>query len=371
MLLLVCTGLFVRSFDNAQQFNPGFERDHVLLATFDLSAEGYKEGEAMEFEQRLLGKLQPLPGVEAATLSNWTPLGPSAIFKTIGPEGYVSKREESMVVGASMVGPGYFRTLRIPLLSGREFALQDSETSQPVAVVNQALVDRYWRGQPAVGLRIQVGAKGYTVVGVARNSNYHELNEAFQPFVYLATLQHYSPQQTIFVRVHGAPRSFTSAIEKAVHDLDAGLVLFDVSTLQERVQFASATTRMAAAFAGAFGFLALILASIGIYGVVANATRQRTREFGIRTAIGAQHGDIFRLVLGDGLRLTLIGICGGLAASALLSGFLQKLLFGITPTDTNTYLVVAVALSCAALAACYIPARRAMRVDPIVALRYQ
>jgi len=371
MILLICTGLFLRSFDNAQQFNPGFDREHVLLVTFDLSSQGYKEHEAIQFERHLLSKLHSVPGVEFATLSNWTPLGPSAIFRTISPEGYVAKVEESMVVGASMVGPQYFKTMRIPLLSGREFTLQDTETSQPVAVVNQALVDRYWRGQSPVGMRIQAGPKSYTVVGVARNSNYHELNELSQPFVYLPTLQQYGPQQTIFVRVHGDPRAFASRIEKTVHELDAGLVLFDISTLQERVQFATATTRMAATFAGAFGVLALILASIGIYGVVANATRQRTREFGIRTAIGAQNSDIFRLVLGDGLRLTLVGICSGFGTSLLLTGFLRKFLFGVAPTDMATYLVVALALSCAALIACYVPARRAMRVDPILALRYQ
>jgi predicted permease len=369
LVLMISTGLFVRSFENAQQFDPGFDRKDVLLATFDLSAEGYAEEDTIAFQRDLLSRLESVPGVESATLSNWTPLGPSAIFKTIGPEGYVPSPDESMVVGTSMVGPRYFTTMRIPLSLGREFTSQDATTAEPAAVVNQALADRYWRGQSALGKRIQVGSKAYSVVGVARNSNYHELNEAPQAFVYLATLQNFGPQQTLFVRVKGDPRAFSSAVEKTVDELDDDLVLFDTSTLEARVQFASATKRMAATFAGAFGFLALALASIGIYGVVTNTARQRTREIGIRMAIGATRGDIARLVLGDGLRLTLIGTGSGVLASLFLTSFLRKSLFGVAPTDALTYAVAVVLLSAVALTACYVPTRRAMGVEPILALR--
>ncbi len=369
LILMISTGLFARSFENAQQFDPGFDRKGVLLATFDLASQGYKEEDTVAFQRNLLTKLQSIPGVDSATLSNWTPLGPSAIFKTIGPEGYVPRPEESMVVGVSMVGPQHFKTMRIPIVLGREFTLIDTNKSQLAAIVNQALADRYWPGESALGKRIEVASKAYSVVGVARNSNYHELNEASQPFVYLATLQNYGPQQTLFVRVQGDPLTFASVVEGNVHELNADLALFDVSTLEARVQFASATKRMAATLVGAFGFLALVLASIGIYGVVANTARQRTREIGIRMAIGARRADIARLVLGDGLRLMLIGISSGLVASLVLTRFLRTFLFGVAPTDAWTYVGAVVLLAAVSLMACYVPAHRAMGVEPTVALR--
>jgi predicted permease len=281
----------------------------------------------------------------------------------------VPRLREAMDLRSAEVGPGYLQTMQIPLAAGREFTLQDTEDSQKVAIVNQALVDRYWPHQDALGKRVWAQGHWSTIVGVARNTDYDDLNEKPRPFLYLPLFQDYTSHPIIEVRVTGDPLAFTPALEKAVHELDAELPLYDVDSLLTRVQVASTNARIAGTFVGAFGLLALILATVGIYGVIAYTTRQRTREIGIRVALGARQADVFRLVVGQGLRLTLFGLLIGLALSLMLTRFLQSQLFGIAATDSLTFTSVAVLLCAVALAASYIPARRASRVDPVEALR--
>jgi predicted permease len=371
LFLLVSAGLFIRSFRQAQQFNAGFNPDHVLLASYNLFPSGYNQARGLEFHRQLLAKLEALPGVESVTLSSWVPLGYTNSSMPASPEGYVPQPHESMEVASAAVGPDYLKTMEIPLVSGREFTAKDTDTTQLVAIVNQKFAEQYWPRQNALGKRVHADGLGFTVIGVAQNANYNSLNEPAQPFLYLPILQDYDSAPAIHMRVTGNPLTYTSAVEKAIHSLDAEMPVYDESTLKVRVQVASTGQRIAGTFVGAFGLLALILAAVGIYGVIAYITRQRSHEIGIRMALGAQQSDVFRLVLGQGLRMIVTGLVIGLIVSLALTRFMRNILFGVAATDAVTFAGVAILLCVVALLACYIPARRAMRVDPMVALRYE
>jgi predicted permease len=373
LLLLVCAGLFIRSFLSAQLINPGFNSHNVLIATYDLFTAGYSEASGTEFDRQLVAKLEAQPGIQSVALTNRVPLGFGGGSTSVKPEGYVSQSNESMETEDAIITPNYFRTLQIPIVLGRDFTLQDSAKSQRVAIVNEEFVNRYWPKQGAIGKRLysDLPKEWLTVVGVARNNKVNWLNEKPTPFVYLPLYQMYTPSMIINARVIGDPLTFAKTIENTVHELNSDLAVFDVTTLELRNQFASFGQRVAGAFVGAFGLLALVLAAVGIYGVTAYSTRQRTHEIGIRIALGAAKHDVLRLVLGHGLRLTLGGVGLGLALSFVLTRFLGSLLLGVTSTDALTFSSVAMLLCAVALLACFLPARRAMRVDPIVALRYE
>jgi len=238
-------------------------------------------------------------------------------------------------------------------------------------VVNEAFAARYWPGHSALGKRLHAEGDWFTVVGIAANSQVNDLSETPVPFVYLPLLQDYSHLVTIHARVAGDPLTYASVIERAVHEIDGDLPVFDVSTLRARVQVVGTNEKIAGTFVGCFGVLALTLAGIGIYGVIAYTARQRTHEIGIRMALGAQQNEIFNLVLGQGVRLTALGVAIGVVVSLLLTRFLRSLLFGVTTTDPLTFTIVLGLLCTAALAACYLPARRAMQVDPMESLRHE
>jgi predicted permease len=371
LLLLICAGLFMRSFGNAARYDPGFNSDNVLLATFELFPAGYSGDRGPQFERQLVAKLEALPGVRSASLATWLPLGFTWSSFKIQAEGYVPQHDESMEIGTAFVGPNYLKTMEIPLQSGREFTAQDTETKQPVVVINQAAADRYWPHQDAIGKRLFLDGGWRTVIGVARTSNYARLREAPQPYIYLPLYQNYAPTAVIHVRTSGDAMAMASLVEKTVHQLDADLPLFDVMTLQSRVQIGSALQRIAGTFTGAFGIVAMILSAIGIYGVIAYTARQRTREIGIRMALGAQQSSVLKMVLSQGLRLTGLGVSLGLVFAFAFTRFFKALLFGVTSTDALTFVSVAFLLALVALAACYIPARRAMKVDPVIALRHE
>jgi len=371
LLLLVAAGLFIRGFRRAQRFDPGFNPEHVLLASFDLFPAGYHGTQGLEFERQLLTKINALPGVSLATLADAIPLGFVRNMEMVKLDGYVPQAREAMDIRSAQVGPDYLRTMEIPLVEGREFTMDDTGGSQPVAMVNQALVDRYWPHQDAIGKRVWAQGHWSTIVGVVRNSDYDQLGESPRPFLYMPIFQDYTSHPIIHVRVAGDPLAFVPALEKTIHELNADLPVFDEDSLASRVQVASANLRLAGAFVGAFGLLALVLATVGIYGVIAYGARQRTREIGIRMALGADRQDVMRLVLGQGLRLTVAGLALGLGLSLVLTRFLRSELFGISATDPLTFAGVAVCLGAVALAACYVPARRAVRVEPTIALRQQ
>jgi predicted permease len=373
LLLLICAGLFIRSFMRAQQVSLGFNPHNVLIASYDLFTAGYSEATGAEFDRQLVAKLEALPGIQAVALTSRVPLAFGGGSTSVTPEGYVSQANESMETQMAIISPNYFPTMQIPIVKGRDFTLQDTKTSQRVVIVSEAFVNRYWPNQEAVGKQLKSDLKHewYTVIGVARESKINGLNEKPTPFVYLPLYQVYQPGMIVDARTTGDPAAFSKTLEKTIHELNPDVAVFDVITLELREQFASFGQRVGGTFVGAFGLLALILAAVGIYGVTAYATRQRTHEIGIRMALGASKEDILRLVIGHGLRLTFIGVGLGLVAALALTRFLGSMLLGITSTDALTYSSVAILLCAVALFACFIPARRAMRVDPMVALRYE
>ena len=372
-VLLICAGLFIRSFLSAQLINPGFNPHNILIASYDLFTAGYSDASGAEFDRQLVAKLQGLPGVQSVALSSRVPLAFGGGSTSVKPEGYVSRGNESMETRDAIVTPSYFQTMQIPLVKGRDFTLEDNAKSQRVVIVSEAFVNRYWPNQEALGKKLNsdLTHEWFTVVGVARDSKVTGLNEKPTPFVYLPLYQVYRAEMIINARVAGDPWTFAKTIEKTIHELNADLGVFDVTTLEIRAQFSSFGQRVAGTFVGAFGLLALVLATVGIYGVTAYTTRQRTHEIGIRVALGATKQDVLRLVLGHGLRLMLAGVGLGLVLSLVLTRFLASLLLGVTSTDAVTFSGVAMLLCAVALFACFIPARRAMRVDPIVALHYE
>jgi predicted permease len=373
LLLLICAGLFIRSVRSAQQIYPGFNSHNVWIASYDLFTAGYSEGTGAEFDRQLVAKLEALPGVGSVSLSDRVPLGFGGSSTSVKPEGYVTQPNEVMETQAAVITPNYFKTMQIPIVKGRDFSPQDIKSSQRAAIVSESFAERYWPHQEALGkqLNSDYTNEWFTVVGVARDTKVRALNETSTPFVYLPLYQYYKADMIINARVAGDPLTVGKTIQDTVHELNPDLVMYNVNTLESQELFASFGQRVAGTFVGAFGLLALVLAAVGIYGVTAYTTRQRTHEIGIRMALGASKEDILRLVLGHGLRLTLIGLGFGLAASFALTRYLSGLLLGVTSHDALTFSSVAILLCAVSLFACYIPTRRAMRVDPLVALHYE
>lgn len=373
LLLLVCAGLFIRSFRSAREIDPGFNPHNVLIASYDLFTAGYDDATGTEFHRQLLAKLETLPGLQSVALSSRVPLTFAGGSTAVKPEGYVSPANESMETQVAIVSPNYFHTMQIPMAKGRDFVPQDTKSSQRVVIVSEAFANRYWPRQEALGkqLNSDLTHEWFTVVGVARDCKEVSLNENPLPFLYLPVSQVYRPGMIINARAAGDPLALARSVENAAHELNPDLALFDETTVELRDQFSSFGQRVAGTFVGAFGLLALALAAIGIYGVTAYTTRQRTHEIGIRVTLGATRQDVLRLVLGQGLRLMLIGVGVGLVLAFALTRFLASLLLGVTSTDALTFSTVALLLCCVTLFACFIPGFWAMRVDPMVALRQQ
>jgi predicted permease len=372
LVLLVCAGLFIRSFLSAQKIDLGFNPKNVLIASYDLFTAGYSEEKGTQFDRELVAKLEALPGVQSVALSDRLP-GLSPGSTSVRPEGYVSRPNESMDTSMTIVTPKYFQTMQIPLVKGRDFTAQDNKSSQRAVIVSEAFANRYWPEQEALGKRVNsdLTHELFTVVGVARDSKMTSLSGNPAPFLYLPFYQVYRGTMIVTARVNGDPLALGKTVESTIHELNSDLVVYDVTSLELSERVASFPQHIAGTFVGTFGLLALVLAAIGIYGVTAYTTRQRTHEIGIRMALGASREDVLRLVLGHGLRLTFIGVALGLAASFALTRYLSSLLLGVTSTDALTFSTVAILLCTVALFASFIPARRAMRVDPMVALRYE
>jgi predicted permease len=271
------------------------------------------------------------------------------------------------------VGPHYFDTMRIPILRGRAFNDRDTPESPMVAVVNETLVERFWPGDDPVGKRIRIEGEenDYQVVGVARDGKYRTLGESPRPFVYRALRQGGTRDRTVLVRTSGDTQAILAALRSEIRQLDEKLPVVSLHTLEEATGVSLLLPRAGAALFGLFGVLGLVLAAVGLYGVLAYTVSQRTHEIGIRMALGAQQDNILKLVIGRGLRLTLIGLVVGLSAAAALTRTISVLLYGISPTDTATFGAVSVILLAVAITACFVPAWRAAHVDPVVALRHE
>jgi predicted permease len=314
-----------------------------------------------------------LPGVRAVSLTVVTPLGGGGQRRGVQLEGYQPRPNEDTELNTNVIGPNYFNTMSIPIVEGRDFNSQDREGSPEVVVVNEELARRYFPGQSAVGKRLRTGSQSpfREIVGVARTAKYRDLREEPLPFIYIPFAQENQSRMTLIMRTAGDPLSLVPALRNDLRTLNKNVPVFGVHTMTEQIGAQLAADRMVAVLLSIFGSVALLLAAIGIYGVMAYLVSQRTHEIGIRIALGAERRDILRLIVGQGLSLILTGAAIGLALALALTRVLKSLLFGINATDPLTFSVIAALLIAVALLACYLPARRATRVDPLVALRYE
>jgi predicted permease len=369
LALLVCSALFLRTLRNLAYADPGFEQDHILIASVGLNIVGYSEERTQTIRHKILNRVSALPGVSVASLTDWIPM--SFIKKSVDafPEGYTPRPHESLEVTRADVTPGYFEGLGIPIIEGRDFTLDDNEQAPRVLVVDQTTASRYWPGQDPLGKKLRVWGRSFTVVGVVKNSKHRSMNERPEPMLYMSYFQQPDTELIVQVKAKGSPADLAPAVEQAIHEIDGQLPVFDVHSMRETTQMANAFAVMESTFAGVFAVIALILAATGIYGVVAYRTQLRTHEIGVRVALGASRADVLRLVLRQGLWLAIFGLVLGLALSFGLTRFIASLLYGVSAYDPVTVVAVVVLLGAMALLACYIPAHRAMRANPVAAIR--
>jgi predicted permease len=366
LVVLIGAGLCVKSLRALQAIDPGFEPAKVVTASFNLSQNGYNEARGLQFISRLSERVATLPGVEAVSFAF------SVAFSDIAWVGPVFlEGSKPLPANFNSISPAYFRTLGTPLAQGREFTAQDTAEAPRVFIVNEAAARRFWTGREAVGQRLNGGA----VVGVVRNSKENGLTADPRPAVYVPLLQNYRPdirpELTLHVRTATDAQTLLAAVRREVQTLDPHLPVYNLGTLAQQKDGSLYAERLAAALLTLFGLLALSLAAVGIYGALSYAVTERTREMGVRLALGARPRDLLKLVVGQGMMLTLTGLVIGVGASFALTRFIAKLLYGVSATDPLTFVVTPLLLTGVALLACWIPARRATRVDPLAALRYE
>lgn len=376
LLLLVAAGLFIRNLQNTQNANPGFQIENGIIMTYDLGLANYSPARGKIFHEELLGRIRALPGVSAASLAEFVPLGGGGNKSPLYIEGeakVVDQLDEDSLVSHLTVANDYFKTMGITLLGGRDFKDSDAAAGPRVVVVNETLARRLAPDGNAVGKRIRMDSKGdyMEVIGVAKDIKYSELAEKTPYFLYRPLTQQYRARMTLHVRTAGNPEPMINQVRTEVRGLDSNLPLTEVMTLAEHMRGPLAPARLFAWLSGAFGLLALVLAATGLYGVMAYLVSGRTREFGIRIALGANSEHLLRLILTEGATLVGVGIFLGLLASAALTRVLQSMLYDVSATDPVTFVGVVLLLAAVTLLACYIPARRATKIDPMVALRHE
>jgi predicted permease len=374
LVALVAAGLFVKSLGNAQRIDPGFDHEKLAVLTIDLGAQGYGEQQARDFQRRMLERAAALPGVERATLASGVPLFQGGFMRTVFPEGVDSSdRKNGKLVQLNTVEPGYFETMGISLLRGRDFAASDHPESTRVVVVNETMAKQFWPEQEAVGKRFKFFGQDWwnEVVGIARDGKYNFLGENPQPHIYLSLTQTFEPAVSLHLRASGDPATALGMARREVQSMDRVLPITNVFTFGEILRQSLWAPRMGAALLGVFGLLSLVLAVIGIYGVMAYSVNQRTRELGLRMALGADQADVLTLVVRQGVTLAAFGIAVGLALAFAGTRLVGNLLFGVTTHDPLVFAGIPLLLALAALLASVQPALRAARVDPAVALRIE
>ena len=387
LVLLISAGLFIRSLRNAQSINPGFNPDNVLVVPLNINLLKYTKPQGRAFYQQVIEKVEALPGVESATLARVVPLSGGGRTTTVfiqGQEpateattsegGSAQDNNRSNIVNANVVGLRYFETMGIPLLRGRDFTAEDRDGAPGVVIVNETFARRFWKGEDVIGKRVSTrGPQGpfLEIIGVVANGKYVTIGEEPRSMMYNPLLQNHETGMTLHARASVDPRTLAAAVRNEVQSLERNLPVIDVRTMTEQVSSSLFPAKMGAILLAVFGLLALLLASVGIYGVMGYSVARRTREIGIRMALGAGRGDVLRLVLREGMTLVGIGVALGLVGAWFATQLLASFLYGVSVTDPLTFAGIPLLLSGVALVASFVPARRATKVDPLVALRYE
>ncbi len=369
-LLLVGAGLVLHTLQQVRTASPGFATRNVLLTTVNLSAAGYNELRARNFEDTLLDRVQALGGMPSAAYARVAPFSLQAYSSaSIAVDGYNAPPDQQPTAEYNEVSPGYFSTVEIPLVSGREFTRADDRTAPRVAVVNEAMAAQYWHGQDPIGQRLLVNGQAMRVVGVAKNAKYGSLLETLSPFFYVPLRQSFSGRVILLMRTSEAVGAVAATLAREVHALDPDLPSYEVITIGQQVERSTSTQRIAVALLGGFGGLALLLAAVGLYGVMSYAVSQSTRELGLRMALGAPPSHLLRRVLSYGLQLTATGVVLGAAAALASTPLLGYMLYQVSPRDPVSFLSALAVMGVASFMACFLPAWRATRTDPLRALR--
>jgi predicted permease len=370
VVALVGAGLFVRSLWNAGRIDPGFDAGRLGVVAFNVGDQGYNEGRGREFQRQALERASAVPGVVSATLAKDVPFHVS-LARTVLLEG-----QEDTAAGKgrftlmSVVWPGYLRTVAIPILRGRDLSPLDGPSTPRVVIVNEAAAMAYWPGENPIGKRVRFFGDNAPaeVVGVARNANYQAIGERPQALIYGSLIQYYFPTAVLYVRTEGDPEAVSAAVRREVQRLDRNLLL-QSEGIDGIIRESLWAQRLSAGLLGVFGGLALVLAAIGIYGVVSYSVNRRVREIGVRMALGATPAEVQRLILREGIRLVAMGVAAGLVIALSGSRAVESMLFATSPRDAATFVLVPSILTLVAVLACWFPALRATRIDPAVALR--
>ena len=369
-ILLVGAALLLESLQRIRNTSPGFFTSSVAVTAPSLVAAGYDTPRAKTFQNELIDRLSGLPGIESVAYGRVTPLGYGDFSSTpVAVDGYQASATDQPVVEYNQVGPGYFTTLGIPLLSGREFARSDDENAPFVAIVNRTMVAGYWGGEDPVGRRLQVKGRWARIVGVVADSKYDSMGETSKPFFFVPLRQDFDPEPDLYFRISQPLENIMPAVLREVHALDPNLALYETITLHEQVNRAAAPQLVAVTLVSTLGGLALLLAAVGLYGVMSYSVAQSTRELGLRIALGANATNLLRLVISRGLRLTTGGVLCGAVAALLLTRLLGQLLYKVSPYDPLVFGSVVAVMTTIAVSASLLPAWRASRADPSRMLR--
>jgi macrolide transport system ATP-binding/permease protein len=369
-ILLVGAGLLLQSLQKIRTTNPGFSTTDVLDTAVNLVAAGYDSPRAQSFQDELLERVQALPGVESAAFGRMTPLSYGSYSESlIAVDGYEPPPDEQPLVEYNEVGPGYFETMGIPLLSGREFTRADDENAALVAIVNQTMVAKYWRGRDPIGQRVKVKGRWLQVIGVAKDAKYQSMREIAKPFFYVPLRQNFARGAGIFIRTRLSPDTMATMLGREVHAIDPELGLYEVITLQEQVDRSTSAQKVAVTLVAVLGGLALLLAAVGLYGVMSYTVSQSARELGLRMALGAGAPNLLGLVMRRGLALTLAGVFVGAATALGVTRLLGNMLYKVSPRDPAAFCAAFAVMVVISVAACLLPAWRAGKTDPMQALR--
>jgi predicted permease len=372
MLLLVVAGLFGRALVRAQTIDPGFDPRDIHVAALDLTLVNHTSETGLQFVDRLLAGAASIPGIQSVAMSRMIPLdgGKMGLGGVVVDGHPASAQNESWDPGWNIVTPNYFDVMRIPLVKGRGFTEQDRAGTPDVAIINETLASSIWSNEEAVGKSFRNGERIVTIIGIARNSKYRSLGETSEGFIYVPLAQRYSSTMSLFVR--SAPGASPSIpIRQLVAQLDPALPILTSQSMDEHVALGLFPQRIALWVAASLGGVALLLALIGIYGITAYGVAQRSREIGIRIALGSSRQNVLGMVVGQGARLGAIGVAVGMVAAIAVTRLLESMLFGVSGSDPIALAAAATVLLATALVASWLPARRAARTDPMVALRQE